>query len=591
MRTSADQLSKRVDKIPVLVTSDGSAEDRKRVEEMLPASDLHFRQIVDGIPVRQIVDDIPALITIMDAAGEVELVNRQVLEYFGKTLEELKSWATSDAVHPDDRPRVIAAWRWSVETGHPYESEHRQRRADGIYRWFHARALPVRDAAGRICRWHVLQTDIEDRKRAESLLAAEKRSLEMISGGASLDDILNDLCNSIDVQASEGYSTILLMEPEGQRLWHAAGPRVPRSWLPAITPRPIGPREGCCGAAAYRKERVIISDVATDPVWPEEFRNLALQNGIRAAWSEPILTRDGELLGTFALYSPKPRPPTPAELELIAAAGHIALIAISRQRTREALRKSEDALRDSEANLARIARMTAMGELVSSIGHEVSQPLMAIVTNADACLSWLTSDRPQLDQARKAAERIVRDGHRAGDIIKSIRALARKAPPEMRQLDINDVIEEVVVLMRSELRRHDIVLETELSRGLELVMADRIQVQQVILNLVMNGIEAMNAVTDRPRVLRLSTQLEGAGAVLIGVTDTGTGLDHAAKDRIFDVFFTTKSDGMGMGLSICRSIVEAHGGRLWASPSLPHGSIFQFIIPVVTKRSASDRPR
>jgi PAS domain S-box-containing protein len=234
-----------------------------RVEKKLPASDPHFRQIVD---------DIPALIAVMNAAGEVELVNRQVLEYFGKTLEELKSWAASDAIHPDDRQRVIAAWQRSVETGRPYESEHRNRRADGIYRWFQARALPVRDAAGRICRWHLVQPDIEDRKRAESLLAAENRSLKMISGGASLADILNDLCASIDVQASEVFSTILLMEREGQRLWHAAGPRVPRSWLPAISPQPIGPREGCCGAAAYWKKRVIISDVATDPVWPDELR-------------------------------------------------------------------------------------------------------------------------------------------------------------------------------------------------------------------------------------------------------------------------------------------------------------------------------
>jgi signal transduction histidine kinase len=163
---------------------------------------------------------------------------------------------------------------------------------------------------------------------------------------------------------------------------------------------------------------VIVSDVSTDPVWPDEYRDLAIRNGIRAAWSEPILTKGGEVLGTFALYSPKPRPPTPVEIELIAAAGHIALIAIARQRSQEALRKSEEAVRDAEANLARVARMTAMGELMASIGHEVNQPLMAIVTNADACLSWLASGRPQLDQARQAAERIVREGHRAGISLK-----------------------------------------------------------------------------------------------------------------------------------------------------------------------------
>ena len=531
---------------------------------------------------------VPALITVTNAAGELEFVNRQVQEYFGKTVEELKSWATGDAIHPDDLPRLVTTWRQAVETGHPFECEHRQRRADGVYRWFHGRALPMRDAAGQIRRWHVFQTDVDERKRAESLLAAEKRSLEMINGGASLDDILNDLCASIDVQASEAISTILVMEPERQRLWPAAGPRVPRSWLPAISPLPIGPCQGCCGTAAYRKERVIVSDVATDPVWPDELRELAIRNGIRAGWSEPILTNDGELLGTFALYSPKPRPPTPAEIEIITAAGHIALIAITRQRSREALRKSEDALRNAEANLARIARMTAMGELVASIGHEVNQPLMAIVTNADACLSWLASDKPQLEQARQAAERIVRDGHRAGDIIKSIRALAKKTTSEMTQLDINGVIEEVLVLMGGELRRHDIMLETELTSGLAPVVADRIQIQQVILNLVTNAIEAMSMITGRSRVLRLSTRPEGTGAVLMAVADMGTGLDQVAKDRIFEPFFTTKPDGMGIGLSICGSIVEAHGGRLWASPNLPYGSIFQFSLPVVTNRSASD---
>jgi C4-dicarboxylate-specific signal transduction histidine kinase len=218
-----------------------------------------------------------------------------------------------------------------------------------------------------------------------------------------------------------------------------------------------------------------------------------------------------------------------------------------------------------------------MGQLTASIAHEVNQPLMAIVTNADICLSWLARDTPQIDEARKAPERIVSDGHRAGDIIKTVRALARKSQPAMTQLDMNDVIAEVLAPTRSELRRHDVSLGTELSGGLETVMADRIQVQQVIVNLVMNGIEAMNEIMERPRVLPVSSQIDGSGSVLIAVSDTGTGLDPTKMDRIFDAFFTTKPEGMGMGLSICRSIIEAHGGRLWASPNLPHGSVFKFI--------------
>jgi len=242
-------------------------------------------------------------------------------------------------------------------------------------------------------------------------------------------------------------------------------------------------------------------------------------------------------------------------------------------------KRSEDALRDAQADLARAARLATMGELTTLIAHEVSQPLTAIVTNADTCVSWLTNANPNLDGARQAAERVVRNGHRAGSIIKSIRALARKSEPEMTQFDINDAIGEILVLLRSELRRQNVSLETELSDGLGPVTGDRVQLQQVVLNLVMNGIEAMSAVMDRPRILRVTSQLQQSGDVLIAVMDVGTGLNPANIDRIFDALFTTKPEGMGMGLAICRSIIEAHGGLLWASPQLPHGSVFQFTVP------------
>jgi len=193
--------------------------------------------------------------------------------------------------------------------------------------------------------------DTTTASQVESLLAAEKRTLEMIADGVSLKDILNDLCCSIDLQASPAISTVLLMDPDGERLWHTAGNLVPRDWLPVISPLPISLHAGCCGAAAILKERVIVADVATDINWLDEYRDLAIKNGIRAAWSEPILTKDGEVLGTFALYSSEPRVPTDAEIELIEGARHIALIAIERQRSQEALRKALDAIRESEATL------------------------------------------------------------------------------------------------------------------------------------------------------------------------------------------------------------------------------------------------
>jgi C4-dicarboxylate-specific signal transduction histidine kinase len=259
-----------------------------------------------------------------------------------------------------------------------------------------------------------------------------------------------------------------------------------------------------------------------------------------------------------------------------------------RKQSEENLRESERRNRETQADLARAARLATMGELTTLIAHEVSQPLMAIVTNAGACLSWLTNASPNIDAARQAAERVVRNGHRAGSIVKSIRALARKSEPEMAQFDINDAIGEILDLLRNELRKQSVLLETELSDGLKPVTGDRVQLQQVVLNLVMNGIEAMSAVMDRPRIVRVISQLQQPGDVLVAVTDVGTGLDPANMDRIFNGFFTTKPKGMGMGLAICRSIVEAHGGKLWASPQLPHGSVFRFTVQSRINRRATD---
>jgi PAS domain S-box-containing protein len=250
-------------------------------------------------------------------------------------------------------------------------------------------------------------------------------------------------------------------------------------------------------------------------------------------------------------------------------------------------KRAEEALRNAEADLTRVARLTTMGELAASIAHEINQPLAAMVTNGSACLSWLANDTPNLDEARDAAERIVAEGQRAGDIIRSVRALAGKSGREMTQLDINDAIREVLVLMRSELHRHDVSLETALSDHLEPIIGDRVQLQQVILNLIMNGIEAMSAVIGQPRVLRVRSQIDGPGDVLIAVEDSGAGLAPETMDRLFDPFFTTKPGGLGLGLSICRSIVDAHDGRLWALPQSPQGAVFQFTVPTAANDAAA----
>jgi PAS domain S-box-containing protein len=246
-------------------------------------------------------------------------------------------------------------------------------------------------------------------------------------------------------------------------------------------------------------------------------------------------------------------------------------------------KRAEEALRTAQAELARAARLTTMGELAASIAHEINQPLGAIVTNANACLRWLNRGEPDLDEAREAISRIARDGMRAGDVIRGLRALAKKSGPDLAKLDIDDAIQEVLVLTHNERQRHGVELRTDLFTGDQPVFGDRVQLQQVMLNLIMNGIEAMSTVTDRPRVLAISSEPAEGGGVLVAVKDTGPGLDQASADRIFDPFFTTKPNGMGMGLSICRSIIEAHGGRFWASPRAPNGTAFRFTVPAAAE--------
>ena len=249
----------------------------------------------------------------------------------------------------------------------------------------------------------------------------------------------------------------------------------------------------------------------------------------------------------------------------------------------EDLKQAEQA----QEALARVSRVTAMGELTVSIAHEVNQPLMAIVTNAASCLRWLSEDRLNLDEARLAAARIVNDGHRAGDVIASIRALARKCPPEMAPLDINEVIHEVLQLTRDELERNAIAVDAQLASDAGFALADRVQMQQVILNLVMNGIEAMCGCKGRIRRLKITSAAGERGYVNVSVADTGVGLDPALSDRIFEAFYTTKPDGVGIGLSICRSIIEAHHGGLSIRANKPRGTVLAFSLPSVAGERAA----
>ena len=244
-------------------------------------------------------------------------------------------------------------------------------------------------------------------------------------------------------------------------------------------------------------------------------------------------------------------------------------------------KQAEDALRQAQAELAHVTRVTTLGEMTASIAHEVNQPLTAVVNNASASLRWLAANN--LDEARQSAALIIADGHRAGEIISGIRALVNKAPPQKDWLDINETIIEVIALVRSELQKNRVSLQTRLSSDVPLILADRIQLQQVILNLINNAIEAMSAVGENPRELMVGSAKDESQGVLVAVRDSGPGLDPESLDRIFTAFYTTKPQGMGMGLAISRSIIEAHGGRLWAAPNDGPGATFQFTLHVGSK--------
>jgi len=248
-------------------------------------------------------------------------------------------------------------------------------------------------------------------------------------------------------------------------------------------------------------------------------------------------------------------------------------------------KQAEAALREAQTELAHVTRVTTMGELAASIAHEVNQPLAAVVTNANACLRWLAGGTPNLEEAREAVERIIRDGKRAGDVIGRIRALVKKNGTEQASLDINEAVQEVVGLIQSEIQKNGVVLRMELAADLPRVLGDRVQLQQVILNLMMNGIEAMSGVTDRSRDLLIRSRQHESDKVVVAVQDSGVGLQSESLDRLFKAFFTTKPKGMGMGLAISRSIIEAHGGKLWAVSNDGPGATFQFTLHIGSKEA------
>jgi C4-dicarboxylate-specific signal transduction histidine kinase len=310
---------------------------------------------------------------------------------------------------------------------------------------------------------------------------------------------------------------------------------------------------------------MFIPDVVHDPDFPRA--PVARREGLHAAFGIPILLGGG-VLGVMEFFSREVREPDRDLINVMATIGSQIGQFIERK-------QAEDALHRAQAELAHVTRVATLGELTASIAHEINQPLAAVVNNATACVHWLAAQN--LEEARQSAEFVIADGHRAGEIIARIRALAKKAPSRKHWIDVNDTILEVIALARSQVQSNSVSLQTRLGEDLPLILGDRIQLQQVLLNLIINAIEAMNDVRD-VRELSVSSANDDSRNVLVAVRDSGPGLDPGALDRLFEAFYTTKPDGMGMGLAISHSIVEALGGRLWAEPNV-RGAVFQFTLP------------
>jgi signal transduction histidine kinase len=557
--------------------------------------------------------------------------------------------------------------------------------------WIRISGRPLRDAKGEISGGVIVCRNITQRKKEETFAAGQGGVLEMIAASAPLVDILTRLVLLMEAQADEMLCSILVLSADGVHVKHGAAPSLPEAYVKAVNGAPIGPRNGSCGTAMYLKRPVVVTDVMTDPLWAN-YRHLAEICGLRACWSTPILSSQGDVLGSFAMYRQETRGPQPEETRLTEIATHIAGIAIDRQRQQEILRErdarinlaAESAdlafwvlypeqgnawmsdkgrriygfdsnlpltcelilsrihpderaavkadydracslhgafesehrlllpygkirwvimrgrcLQDEHGNLletigvtldvsaqkqaalqlqvqreemAHRNRVALMGEMTASFAHELNQPLTAIANNASAARRFLEHGNTDPVLLQELLQDMVADSQRAGEVIRGIRSLVRKETSVHTLLNLNSVITDTVRLVSSDVLNRESVVTTELDPHLPQVQAALVQIQQVLLNLIINALDAVEQLPPAERHIIISTRSDKGDVAEISVRDFGVGLPKDQPDKVFDHFFSTKQQGMGMGLAIVRSIVEAHGGTITAENAPDRGA-------------------
>ncbi|HEY6832942.1 MAG TPA: PAS domain S-box protein [Pseudolabrys sp.] len=636
-------------------------DDRRKAEEALRESEFKLRQILETVP---------SLLWSTGPDGEPTYVNQRISDYTGTRQEEFRHRGWEAFLHPDDLPETSQAFYRAVQTGTSHEAVHRVRRADGEYRWHHTRAEPLRDQEGRIIQWYGLSVDIDERKKAEERLRRSEAYLAQAqrlghSGVAAYNETTVfygseeiyriwgfDPAHGVPsreavfqrihagdrdrhraavqraLDEKRGYSiayrivlpdgTVKHLESIGQPVFSASGELV------EVVATQIDVTERKRAEEALRESEAKLRDyaeTASDWFWeigPDYKFTLLTEN----AFGVPVAQR----LGTPCWDHALDRESEPEKW------GHIWATLDSRKPFRDFVyramggngspmyvkasgkpvfdsngefrgyrgtgidvtatmraREEHERLLRLESDLAHMNRLSVMGELTASLAHEITQPIAAARNNARAAMRFLDRGPPDLSEVREALECIVADADRAGDIIDRVRDHIKKAPPRTFRFDLNKAIEEVIGLARSPITANGVSVRTRLAEALLPVEGDRVQLQQVVLNLILNAVEAMSTVVAEPRELLISTEQTRTGGVLVSVRDSGPGIDPDQLDRVFEAFYTTKSSGVGMGLSICRSIIDAHGGRLWAEANEPHGAIFQFTLPGADKELTGSR--
>jgi PAS domain S-box-containing protein len=625
-------------------------DDRMKAEEALRESEHKLRQIIDTVP---------GFLWSVDPAGESTHVNQHSLDYYGRRFEDFKNRGWEGCVHPADLPATAKAYDHAFQTGTPYDDVMRLRRADGEFRWHHARCEPLRDRQGRVIQWYGVSIDIDERKKAEDLLRrneaylADAQRLSHTGSGAYNDTAILYLSDEtyriFGFNPSEGLpsreavlerihpddrervreevrkgmdqkkeykleykillanGTIKFIESNAHPKFSASGEFVEVvTTIVDVTERKRAEQalreseqnlrsavDGIPGLVAVLAPNGEVETAnrplfeyfgqslewlknwgTNDAVHPEDLPRVAkifrraVASGLRFHFEQRLRCIDGE-------YRWFENRGVPIRDDSGRITRWYVLLTDIEERTRALAQ-----LEQMQSDFAHMNRVSTMGELAAELSHEITQPIASARNNARAAQNFLDQRPPNLGEIRQALRCVVGDTDRAGDIIDRIRDHIKKAPPRKAHFDLNEAINEVILLGRGAITANSVSVQTRLSKELFPVDGDRVQLQQVVLNLLLNAVEAMGSVEGEPRELLISTEQQHTG-VLVAVRDSGPGIDPTRLQRVFDAFHTTKPRGTGMGLSICRSIVDAHGGRLWAEAIEPRGIVFQFTLPAV----------